>query len=75
MLTADKKIIEIIDELKALGRIKTKNEAYEVMGLDRQRVNNIRNQANYNRGYHFSTEHLRLLCKAYQLDANKLLGL
>lgn len=75
MFLSDKKLLEEIDYLKSSGKIKSKEEAYEVMGLDRGRVNNIRNQHKYKQGYHFSAENIRLFCKAFNVSANKILGL
>lgn len=75
MFLSDRKLLEEIDFLKASGRIKTKQEAYDVMGLDRQRVNNIKNQDKYKQAYHFSAENIRLFCEAFKIDANKIMGL
>lgn len=75
MFISDKNLIAEIDYLKSIKKIKSKEEAYKVMGLDRTRINNIRNQEKYKQSYHFSAEHLRLFCQEYGVDANKILGL
>lgn len=75
MFISDKKILEEIKILKSSGRIKSKQEAYDIMGIDRSRVSNIRNQSKLNQSYHFSAENIRLFCKAFKVDANKIMGL
>lgn len=75
MFISDKNLIAEIDRLKSIGKIRTKGEAYEVMGIDRARITCIKNQEKYNQSYHFSAEQIRLFCKTYNISADKILGI
>lgn len=75
MFISDKNLIAEIDRLKSIGKIRTKNEAYEIMGIDRTRANQIRNQDRYKQSFHFSAEQIRLFCNAFGVSADKILGI
>lgn len=75
MFISDKNLLNEIDRLKSIGKIRTKKEAYEVMGLDRTRANQIKNQDRYKQSFHFSAEQIRLFCKTYNISADKILGI
>lgn len=72
MYHTDKRMLEVIDELKSKGKIQSKQQAYAAMGLDRGRVSNIRNQQKLKQAYHFSAENIRLFCKEYKIDVNTI---
>lgn len=75
MLTTDRKMLLLPDLLKSAGLIKFKEELYEVLDLDRFHFNNVKNQEKYGRAYHFTAEHLKIVCKVYGVNANWLVDI
>lgn len=75
MYISDKNMLAEMQLLKDTGRIRFLKEAYEVIGWDKSRINQIKNQSNYKQSYHFSAEDIRIFCKHFGVDANKILGL
>ena len=70
MLTMDRKMLMLPDILMDAGLITLKQELYDVLGVNRQHFNNVKNAEKYGREYHFTAEHIRIVCKVYGVNAN-----
>lgn len=70
MLTTDRKMLMLPDLLKSVGLIALKQELYDVLGVGKQHFGNVKNAENYGREYHFTAEHIRIVCKVYGVNAN-----
>lgn len=70
MLTTDRKMLLLPDILKDAGLISMKKELYDVLGVNRQHFNNVKNAEKYGREYHFTAEHIRIVCTKYSINAN-----
>ena len=70
MLTTDRKMLMLPDILMDAGLITLKQELYDVLGVNRQHFNNVKNAEKYGREYHFTAEHIRIVCKVYGVNAN-----
>lgn len=65
----DKKMLELIEILKARGDIRFDVEFCRAVNLKKQNLINIKNEMN-----HFTPEHIRLAVKEYKIDANWIFG-
>ena len=70
MLTTDRKMLMLPDILMDAGLITLKQELYDVLGVNRQHFNNVKNAEKYGREYHFTAEHIRIVCNVYGVNAN-----
>ena len=70
MLTTDRKMLMLPDILMDAGLITLKQELYNGLGVNRQYFNNVKNAEKYGREYHFTAEHIRIVCKVYGVNAN-----
>jgi len=69
MYTVDQKIIELIDYLKSINKIKTQKEFCDLTEIPRQRIVSVKNQ-----GRHFSGDQIESVIKVFKIDANYLFG-
>ncbi|UAB85722.1 hypothetical protein INR75_06830 [Zunongwangia sp. SCSIO 43204] len=67
---ADKKMIELIDILKASGKIRFQSEFCRAVDILPQVLNNVKNSTN-----HFTPVHIENACKKYNINANWIFGL
>lgn len=70
MLTTDRKMLMLPDILKNAGLIVLKQELYDVLGVNRQHFNNVKNAEKYGREFHFTAEHIRIVCEVFGINAN-----
>lgn len=69
-MVSDKKMIELVDILKASGKVRFDNDFCESIGLLKQNLSRIRSG-----DAHFTPDHIRNACKEYKVNANWVLGL
>lgn len=67
MNQTDAKILELSAILKQLGLVKSQAEFCREIGFMRQNVRKVKSGE-----AHFSLEHLAMICKVYNVDANYL---
>tara|TARA_R110000868_G_scaffold115_1_gene1181 strand:+ start:1972 stop:2250 length:279 start_codon:yes stop_codon:yes gene_type:complete len=65
MNPTDAKILELSAILKQLGLVKSQAEFCREIGFMRQNVRKVKSGE-----AHFSLEHLAMICKVYNVDAN-----
>jgi hypothetical protein len=70
MNTSDIKIIELIDILKTLGKIKYDYEFCDSIGLLKQNLRPIKIGR-----IHFTAKQIESICKLYDVNANWIFGL
>lgn len=78
MYTSDTKIFEVVDFLKSLGEIRFDKDFYTPIGMTKPVFSNIKNQNKHPEGrqaWHFTAEHIRLICLHFNIDANYIFGL
>jgi hypothetical protein len=69
MNSTNKKIFLVIDELKALGKIRFYAEVYRVMKMTKQHFNLIKLGVNY-----FMVDHIYFFIKEFNVNANYIFG-
>ncbi|MBA4155408.1 hypothetical protein [Flavobacterium sp.] len=69
MYTSDKKIIELIDILKSLGKISNTSDFCKSIGFFKQNITRVKNGLT-----HFTPVHIEKICKFYDVDANWIMG-
>jgi len=67
MNAIDNKILELSTILKQLGLVKSQAEFCREIGFMRQNIRKVKLGT-----AHFSLEHLSMICKVYNVDANYL---
>ena len=61
----DKKMLELIEYLKSIGKIRYDNEFCEAAGLKPQNLIRIKQGL-----AHFTPDHIRNICEEYRINAN-----
>lgn len=69
MTMPDQRMLQLIEILKASGRIKFGTEFCEVVGLKKQNLYKIQQGLN-----HFTLDHVAKAVKEYQVNANWIFG-
>ena len=69
MTSTNKKIFEIIDRLKALGKIRFYADVYRVMQMKKAHFNLIKLGVNY-----FMVDHIYFFIKEFNVNANFIFG-
>lgn len=69
MYTSDKKIIQLIDILKSLGKISNTSDFCKSIGFFKQNITRVKNGST-----HFTPLHIEKICKHYDIDANWIMG-
>ncbi|SIS72964.1 MULTISPECIES: hypothetical protein [Chryseobacterium] len=77
MTTSDQKILEFVQILKNLNEIRFDRDFYTPIGMTKFVFSNIKNQDKYpdRQSWHFTAEHIRLICEVFNADSNFFFGL
>jgi hypothetical protein len=70
MYTSDQQILKLPDILIAKGIIDSPGQFYEETGIQKALFSNVKNQAKYNRSFHFTPEQIEKVCLMYGINFN-----
>ncbi|MCQ4139186.1 hypothetical protein [Chryseobacterium sp. EO14] len=76
MIISDKRILEFVEYLKSVGKIRFDTEFYTPIGMTKFVFSQIKNQDkdSERQTRHFTAEHIRLICEIFKVDANYIFG-
>lgn len=76
MFETDKKMLTAFDILKDSGEVSFRTVIYDVIGWNKSRISQLRNQdkENYKQSYHFSAEDIRVFCDYFKINTNYIFG-
>lgn len=76
MYTSDKKILELVEILKATKKIDSDKEFCEIIEIDPGNFAKIKKSENYpNQNYHFTSLHIENICKKLKVNSNWIFDL
>lgn len=76
MYTADRKMLELVEILKAENIISSDKEFCEVIDINPGNFTKIKKSENYPaQNYHFTPEHIENACIKFKINANWIFGL
>lgn len=74
MYTSDEQILKLPEILRSNGIIKTAGQFNKETGIPKALVSNVKNQAKYERAYHFTPEQIERVCLLYGINFNWVFG-